>query len=88
MLMLLTSHIIIALTSLILSGILIIRPLRRLLKVSYTLISLTLGTGVMLIFTGANIWHVCLSGTIYTLLVAGATELTRRRLPAINIIGE
>lgn len=82
--MVLISHIIIALASIVLSAYLMLRPHNSLLKVSYALIGLTLATGTALIFTGANVLHTCLSGLIYSLVVAGATEVTRRRLAALR----
>lgn len=82
--MILISHIIIALASIVLSAYLMLRPHNSLLKVSYALIGLTLATGTMLIFTGANVLHTCLNGLIYSLVVAGATEVARRRLVAFR----
>ena len=82
--MILASHIVIALTSVFLSVYLMIRPQPSLLRVSYLLIGLTLATGTLLVFTGANVLHTCLSGLIYCLVVAGATEVARRRLVALR----
>lgn len=84
MLMILISHIIIALSSIVLSAYLMVRPKASLLKASYVLVALTLTTGTVLIFNGANVLHTCLSGLIYSLVVAGATEVARRRLAALR----
>lgn len=82
--MLLISHIIIALASITLSVYLMLRPQPQLLRASYALIGLTLTTGTVLILNGANVLHTCLSGLIYCFVVAGATEVARRRLVALR----
>lgn len=82
--MILISHIIIAIASIILSVYIMLRPQPQLLRVSYALIGLTLATGTLLIFSGANVLHTCLSGLVYCLVVAGATEVARRRLVALR----
>lgn len=82
--MILISHIIIALASVALSIYLMIRPSQALLATSYTLIGLTLATGTLLVFSGANVLHTCLSGLIYCSVVVGATEVARRRLVTLR----
>lgn len=82
--MILVSHILIALSSVALSVYLMFRPQGSLLKVSYALIGLTLATGSALVFNGANVLHTCLSGLVYCLVVAGATEVARRRLAILR----
>lgn len=82
--MILVPHIVIALISIVVSAYLMFRPQQSLLKVSYVLIGLTLATGTVLILNGANILHTCLSGLVYCLVVAGATEVARRRLAVLR----
>lgn len=64
--MLLVSHIIIALTSLIYTGRTFLKPSRIGLKVSYTLVAATLVSGTYLVLsTHAPLTSACLTGLIY-----------------------
>lgn len=79
--MLLLTHIIIALGSLVASGLLLARPTKPLLSTSYSLIIATLASGSLLIaLEPVGILHACLAGLVYTTLATGLTLLGKRRL--------
>lgn len=82
--MLLLTHIVIALTSLVLATILVIRPSKRYLLISNGFIGATLVSGSLLIFEGANLFNLCLSGLMYTIIAVGMTVVARYRLAALT----
>lgn len=74
-------HIAIALTSLIISLIGVVRPTRRLLHVSYGLIVGTVVSGVALaVVDQKQILHVCMSGFSYLLIASVLTYVMHRRV--------
>lgn len=78
--MVLISHIIIALISLVLAAVSIARPSTKLVKtVSATTIA-TLASGTILIFQGASVLHLCMSGLLFTTLTVSAIAISVRRM--------
>lgn len=66
-------HILIALTSIVVSGLTYVRPSKRLFTASYLLVAGTLTTGTALVVASpAHLGTACVSGLIYLALV-GAT---------------
>ena len=78
--MVLISHILIAVTSLIIGAVLVARPSHTLVKVGSGLIAATLASGTVLVFQGANLWHLCMSGLLFTTLSVAAVAVALRRM--------
>lgn len=78
----LTLHIIIAISSLIVGVGLLFRPHQAALKVSYGLMVTTALTGVALVATGHSVLHVCATGIVYTLAMVILSAGTHRQLAA------
>jgi hypothetical protein len=73
-------HVIIALTSIVISSIVFFKPSIKKLAVSYGLIIATVGTGTgLLIMNPSNILHTCLSGLFYITVVSLITIATHVR---------
>lgn len=80
-LMLLALHIIIALASLVTSGLAVISPSKVKLRASYELITLTLVSGTYLVLhTHAALTSACLTGLAYLIIVSVGVFSARRRL--------
>lgn len=75
-------HIVIALTSLAVVGIVLARPSQRILNLSYGLIGGTLVSGVALIIFGYSVLYVCTAGVMYSLLSIVIVVAARKRLAA------
>lgn len=73
-------HVIFALASIIVSALSLAKISRSLLKSGYVLTTATAITGIGLLFQGASVEHVCVTGVVYTLLASGIIFLTKRRL--------
>lgn len=84
--MLLVMHIIIALASLSLATILMIKPSRKGLVANNGLIALTLLSGTALLFDGAHLLSLCVSGLTYTAIAVGMTVVARRRLQTASVV--
>ena len=81
MVMLLMTHIIIALASVASASVGFMRPSYRKLQSSYILIGATLVSGTLLIIVSqASILHACAMGIIYSAGVTYVTVLTHRKL--------
>lgn len=78
--MILILHIAIALISLVLAALVAARPNMKLVKVVLGFIAATLASGSVLILQGASLWHLCLSGLVFTLLSVGAVVVALRRM--------
>jgi hypothetical protein len=79
--MMIMLHIAIALTSLILSVIGVMRPSRRLVRINYGLIVGTVTSGALLaVIDRKQLLHVCMSGFIYLLVASVLTFIMRRRV--------
>lgn len=81
MLILLVTHIIIAITSLVVAASGLLWPSQARLNLSYSLIAATIASGTALvIISHSAILHSCLTGLLYTVAALSLTELLRRRL--------
>lgn len=78
--MILVLHIVIALTSLVLAAIVAARPNMKLVKVVAGFIAATLASGSGLLVQGADVWHLCLMGIVFTVLTVGAEAVAIRRM--------
>lgn len=78
--MLLFTHIAIALLSIIVAGASMARPSMKLVKVVAGLTVATLTSGTVLVFQGASVWHLCLSGLLFTSLTVAAMAIALHRL--------
>lgn len=78
--MILVTHIIIAISSVILAAVVAARPSMTLVKVVSGTIIATLASGSLLIFQGADILHLCLSGLAFTVFTVGAVAVALRRM--------
>ena len=74
-------HIILAIFSLILTGILIFRPSKQKINYTFLLFLGTLATGTFMIFTmSVNILVTCIEGLVFMGVVLGGIAIARRRL--------
>jgi hypothetical protein len=79
--MLLVSHIIIALSSIVVSSLSLADPSRNKLRLSYGLVAATLASGSYLVISShAQILSSCITGLAYTGLVLSLISLARYRL--------
>ena len=83
--MILITHIIIAIISLIIAAILLARPTRGLVKTEVSLIAGTLVSGVVLLFQGACLLHLCVSGLLFTSLSVVAVLVAVRRMKLAEV---
>ena len=78
--MVLLTHIIIAIISVIVAVILLARPSQTLAKTELGLIAGTLLSGIVLLFQGASLLHLCVSGLLLTSLSVVAVVIAVRRM--------
>ena len=78
--MVLLIHIIIAIISVIVAVILLARPSQTLVKTELGLIAGTLLSGIVLLFQGASLLHLCVSGLLFTSLSVVAVVIAVRRM--------
>ena len=78
--MVLLTHIIIAIISVIIAVILLARPSQVLVKTELGLIAGTLLSGIVLLFQGASLLHLCVSGLLFTSLSVVAVVIAVRRM--------
>ena len=78
--MVLLTHIIIAIISVIVAVILLARPSQVLVKTELGLITGTLLSGIFLLFQGASLLHLCVSGLLFTSLSVVAVVIAVRRM--------
>ena len=78
--MVLLTHIIIAIISVIVAVILLERPSQVLVKTELGLIAGTLLSGIVLLFQGASLLHLCVSGLLFTSLSVVAVVIAVRRM--------
>ena len=78
--MVLLIHIIIAIISVIVAVILLARPSQVLVKTELGLIAGTLLSGIVLLFQGASLLHLCVSGLLFTSLSVVAVVIAVRRM--------
>ena len=81
MVMIVLFHVLVALSSIVLSTYLFFRPSHTGLHVSYGLIGLTLASGTVLVVSQpVHILQTCISGVFYLGGVLGATFVARHKL--------
>lgn len=81
----LITHIIIALTSLIVSTSLLFRPSAKMFTVSYGFMAATLGTGTLLVvLDGSYLIHACVSGITYLAVTTALTVFAHRKFATVN----
>lgn len=81
--MILPLHIVIALLSVVVSGITYARPAKRLFNTSYALVAGTLATGTMLVLSApAHLGTACVSGLVYLALVSALIGAARAKVSA------
>ena len=83
--MILITHIIIAIISFIIAAILLARPTRGLVETEVSLIAGTLISGVALLFQGASLLHLCISGLLFTSLSVVAVLVAVRRMKLAEV---
>ena len=82
--MLLLSHIIIALVSLLAAGLALVKPGSRSLNFSYVLVGLTVATGTILtVQSPAHLMQACATGLIYLAMAFALIAAARQRLARI-----
>ena len=83
--MVLLTHIIIAIISVIVAVILLARPSQVLVKTELGLITGTLLSGIVLLFQGASLLHLCVSGLLFTSLSVVAVVIAVRRMKLVAL---
>jgi len=79
--MILLTHILIAISSIIYTSLLLIQPSRTKLRTSYTLIAATLVSGTYLtILNPVHMLQTCTTGLIYVVIVSAGVFIARRQL--------
>lgn len=79
--MLLVTHILIALTSIVWTSLAVVLPSKLKITVSYGFVAATLASGTALVVsTGAHILQACITGLIYTAIVTTGIVIARNRL--------
>lgn len=79
--MIILTHVIIALLSMVSTSVGFVRPTQNNLRASYVLAALTFATGTFMVLTqSVQILHACLSGVAYLAVVIAGIVLTRRKL--------
>jgi hypothetical protein len=85
--MILLLHIGIALLSLAFAAYVFIAPSKTKLKISYSLVGMTLGTGTYLVIMApAHMAQACMTGLFYTGVILAASMLTQRKL--VNTVSQ
>jgi hypothetical protein len=85
MLILLITHIVIALGGLIIAAASLFTLSQRMIMASYALTVGTLATGTVLVFMTGNLLKSCLSGLLYLSAVLVITAITKYRLAAQKV---
>jgi hypothetical protein len=83
MLILLITHIIIAISGLVLAAVSLYTLSERMIKGSYVLTAGTLATGTVLVMTAGNVLKSCLSGLLYLSAVLVMTAIAKHRLATV-----
>ena len=78
-------HILIAITSIIVALMSLLRPSTISLRASYALTGLTVVSGAGLVFAGYDIVHACMSGLAVTVLTGALSLVARRKLAAVIV---
>lgn len=80
MLILLISHIIIAVSGIIIAAASVFTLSSNHIKASYVLTAGTIATGTGLVFTNGNMLKGCLSGLLYITVAIGLTQFAKHKL--------
>ncbi len=84
--MIIATHIVIALASILYTTYLLLSPAKANFNVSYGLVGMTLASGSFLIFLQPNhMAQACVSGLAYTAFVLVAIIVAKRRLAKVSI---
>ncbi|MNH50037.1 hypothetical protein D3C85_1063020 [compost metagenome] len=79
-------HVVIAVLSIIFAGYLYMRPSRKGLTVSYSLMAATLGSGFYLVLSApAHMIEACLMGVAYLVIVSTMTVASRVKLASREV---
>lgn len=79
--MILLTHIMIALASVIYTTMLLVRPSQTKLFTSYALVAATLASGIYLtVVNPASMLRTCTTGLIYVVIVTAGIAVARRKL--------
>jgi hypothetical protein len=79
--MILLTHIIIAISSVIYTSLLLLRPTQAKLSASYILVGATLASGIYLTAVNpASMLRTCTTGLVYVVIVTAGIALARRKL--------
>ncbi|HJQ08271.1 MAG TPA: hypothetical protein VJ836_02180 [Candidatus Saccharimonadales bacterium] len=79
--MILILHILVATLSILQTSYMLVTPNKGGLRLSYTLLGLTLASGTLLVWsTGTHILQACMMGLLYTAFVTFGIVRTRQRL--------
>lgn len=82
MLILLVTHIIIAVCGLAIAAASLFTLSEKMIKSSYTLTLATIATGTVLVFTTGNVLKSCLTGLLYLSAILVLTAVAKYRLAA------
>lgn len=85
MLILLLSHIIIAISGLVAAAAALFTLSEKTIRLSYLLTAGTIATGTILVFSSGNILKSCLAGLFYLSAVLVMTSIAKYRLAAKRI---
>lgn len=79
--MILLTHILIAISSIIYTSLLLVHPSRTKLRTSYILIAATLASGTYLtILNPVHMLQTCTTGLVYVVIVSAGVFIARRQL--------
>lgn len=79
--MILLTHILIAISSIIYTSLLLVQPSRTKLRTSYILIAATLASGTYLtILNPVHMLQTCTTGLVYVVIVSAGVYIARQQL--------
>ena len=82
MLILLVTHIVIAVSGLVFAALSLFTLSQKMINLSSMLTAGTIATGTVLVFTAGNVLKSCLSGLLYLSTVLVLTAIAKHRLAA------
>ncbi len=84
--MIILIHVIIAVSSIIVSALSFVNPSNAKLKASYVLIGSTLASGTYLVFSAqASLLRTCISGLVFITITSIVTHFSRNRLTNLSL---
>lgn len=79
--MILVTHIIISLSSVVYTSLLLLKPTQAKLYVSYLLVAATLASGIYLtVVNPASMLRTCTTGLVYVVIVTAGIAVARKKL--------